>query len=98
MQQLCITILAMLSVIAPIAIGKLHRMLITPRLLKLFQHIFLTTSPTEAIAIEASRERTDVHQFAGMPDWEKLLAYARSGRNFCIAFACRLFPKPMMAA
>ncbi|MEJ7807640.1 MAG: hypothetical protein WKG03_17160 [Telluria sp.] len=98
MQQLIITILAMLSVIAPIAIGKLRRMLITPRLLKLFQHYFLTTTYAQAIVIEAGSERTDAHQFAGMPDWEKLLAYARSGRNFCIAFACRLFPKQMIAA
>ena len=97
MQQLIITILAMLSVIAPIAIGKLRRMLITPRLLKLFQHYFLTSTYAHAIVIKAGSERTDAHQFAGMPDWEKLLAYARSGRNFCIAFACRLFPKQAIA-
>ena len=98
MQQLAITIIALLSVIAPIALGKLRRMVITPRLLKLFQHMFLTTTATQAIAIEAGSDRGGVHQFAGMPDWEKLLAYARSGRNFCIAFACRLFPKQMIAA
>ncbi len=97
MQQLIITILALLSVIAPIAIGKLRRMVITPRLLKLFQHMFLTKH-IQAIALEASIARADTHQFAGMPDWEKLLAFARSGRNFCIAFTCRLFPKHVITA
>lgn len=100
MQQLIITILAMLSVIAPIAIGKLRKMVITPRLLKLFQHMFLTTAQTQtqAIAVDAGSKHADADQFAGMPDWEKLLAYARSGRNFCIAFICRQFPKPLHAA
>ena len=98
MQQIIITVMAMLSVIAPIALGKLRRMLITPRLLKLFQHMFLTTSPIQATAPEAGTKRADAHQFAGAPDWKKLLAYARSGRNFCIAFACRLFPKQMIEA
>lgn len=93
MQQLFITIVAMLSVIAPIAIGKLRRMLITPRLLKLFRHFFLTSVPAQAATFQASA--ADAHQFAGSPDWERLLAYARSGRSFCIAFVCRLFPKPI---
>ncbi len=94
MQQLIITILAMLSVIAPIAAEKLRRMLMTPRLLKQFQHRFLTTVNTQVIALEAGANRVDPDQFAGNPDWSALLAYARSGRSFCIAFACRLFPKP----
>ena len=95
MQQLFITIVAMLSVIAPIAIGKLRRMLITPRLLKLFQHAFLTSVPAPAATFHASAGAPDAHRFAGSPDWERLLAYARSGRSFCIAFVCRLFPKPI---
>ena len=98
MQQIIITVMAMLSVIAPIAMEKARRMLMTPRLLKLFQHVFLTTWATPATALVVSSTRADVHQFAGAPDWEKLLAYARSGRNFCIAFACRLFPKQMIEA
>jgi hypothetical protein len=94
MQQLIITILAMLSVIAPIAAEKLRRMLMTPRLLKQFQHRFLTTANTQVVALEAGANRADPDQFAGNPDWHTLLSYARSGRSFCIAFACRLFPKP----
>lgn len=95
MQQLFITIVAMLSVIAPIAISKLRRMLITPRLLKLFQHAFLTSVPPHAVGFHASADAPNAHQFAGSPDWERLLAYARSGRSFCIYFVCRLFPKPV---
>ena len=97
MQQLIITILAMLSVIAPIAVGKLRRMVITPRLLKLFQHIFLTIPRIQVTELEASGNRVDPHQFAGNPDWRKLLGYASSGRLFCIAFMCRLFPKQATA-
>jgi acyl-CoA dehydrogenase len=96
MQQLIITILALLSVIAPIAAGKLRRMVITPRLLKLFQHMFLT-GQVPAVVLEAGISRADPDQFAGSPDWHKLLAYASSGRSFCIAFVCRLFPKQAAA-
>ena len=97
MQQLIITLIAMLGVIAPIAAGKLLRMLMTPRLLKLFQHTFLTTWQLHVTALEASVTRADPHQFAGSPDWRKLLGYASSGRSFCIAFTCRLFPKQAVA-
>ena len=97
MQQLIITIIAMLGVIAPIAAGKLLRMMMTPRLLKLFQHTFLTASPIQIPALEASVSRADPHQFAGNPDWRKLLAYGSAGRSFCIAFTCRLFPKQAVA-
>ena len=97
MQQLIITILAMLSVIAPIAFGKVRRMVMSPRLLKLFQHIFLTTVLNHATALEASAGQADRDQFKGNPDWRKLLGYASSGRRFCIAFMCRLFPKQPMA-
>jgi acyl-CoA dehydrogenase len=93
MQQLIITVIAMMGVMAPIAAGKLLRMLMTPRLLKLFQHQFLTTANTQAVILEEGASRADPHQFEGNPDWHKLLAYASSGRSFCIAFACRLFPK-----
>ncbi len=96
MQQLIITVIAMLGVIAPVAAGKLLRMLMTPRLLKLFQHTFLTTQ-LQVSALETSVSRADAHQFAGSPDWRKLLGYASSGRRFCIAFACRLFPKQAAA-
>lgn len=97
MQQLIITILALLSVILPIIAVKLRRLVITPRLLKLFQHMFLTKSHTKGSVFVPGIGQTDVHQFAGSPDWENLLAYARSGRSFCIAFACRLFPKAAFA-
>ncbi|WP_426212205.1 hypothetical protein [Massilia sp. TWP1-3-3] len=98
MQQLMITVMAMLSVIAPIVLGKVRRMLMTPRLLKLFQHMLWTTSPRPATALDTGADHADAHQFAGTPEWENLLAYARSGRTFCIAFACRLFPKQIIAA
>ena len=97
MQQLIITILAMLSVIAPIAVGKLRRMVITPRLLKLFQHVFLTIPRIQVTELEESGNRVDPDQFAGNPDWHKLLGYASSGRRFSIAFICRLFPKQATA-
>lgn len=97
MQQLIITMIAMLGVIAPIAAGKLLRMLMTPRLLNLFKHMFLTTSRAELPALEASVCRVDPDRFAGNPDWRKLLAYGSSGRNFCIAFVSRLFPKQAVA-
>jgi len=93
MQQLIITIIAMLGVVAPIVAGKLLRMLMTPRLLKLFKHMFLTTLPVPLPALEASVCRADPHRFAGYPDWRKLLAYGSSGRSFCNLLACRLFPK-----
>lgn len=93
MQQLIITMMAMLGVIAPIAAGKLLRMLMTPRLLKQFKHLFLTTSRAPLPALEASVCRADPHQFAGYPDWRKLLAYGSSGRSFCTVLSCRLFPK-----
>ena len=98
MQQLIITVIAMLGVLAPIAAGKLLRMLMTPRLLKLFQHVFLTTPHLHATVLEASASQVDHHQFNGNPDWRKLLAYASSGRSFCIAFICRLFPKQGLLA
>ena len=97
MQQLIITVIAMLGVLAPIAAGKLLRMLMTPRLLKLFQHRFLTTANTQVANLEEGAGRADPHQFAGNPDWHKLLAYGSSGRRFCIAFVCRLFPKSATA-
>ena len=95
MQQLIITILAMLSVIAPIAAEKLRKMLMSPRLCRMFQHRLLSGGTNQASTLETAR--ADPDQFAGKPDWHNLLAYARSGRRFCIAFACRLFPKSAAA-
>lgn len=97
MQQLIITILAMLSVILPIIVSELRKKVITPRLLTLFQHKFLTSAP-QAIVPVAGALRAGPDPFAGNPDWRKLLAYASAGRNFCIAFICRLFPKPALHA
>jgi hypothetical protein len=93
MQQLIITILALLSVIVPIALVKLRKMVITPRLLKLFQHRFMTSAHIPVVVPQGVASRIDPHQFAGSPDWRKLLAYASAGRRFSIAFTCRLFPK-----
>jgi hypothetical protein len=69
MQQLFITILAMLSVIAPIAAEKMGGMLITQRLRMRFQHFFLMALPVKAAAVELTPTNAV---------WQKLLAYQRS--------------------
>lgn len=75
-MQPILTITTMLGLIAPLAIGQLRRILITPRLLELFKRILPTMSATERDALEAGTTWWDADLFSGKPDWSKLLASA----------------------
>jgi acyl-CoA dehydrogenase len=75
MQQLIITLMAVCGMMAPVAIGRLRRILITPRLLDLFKRILPVMSNTERDALEAGTTWWDADLFTGKPKWSKLLAY-----------------------
>jgi len=75
MQQLIITLMAVCGMMAPVAIGRLRRILITPRLLDLFKRILPAMSATERDALEAGTTWWDADLFTGKPKWSKLLAY-----------------------
>lgn len=79
MQQLIITLMAVCGMMAPVAIGRLRRLLITPRLLDLFKRILPAMSETERDALEAGTTWWDADLFTGKPKWAKLLAYGQPG-------------------
>jgi acyl-CoA dehydrogenase len=70
-------LLIVLVLIAPLAVGSVRRLLLTPRLLDLFKRILPSMSATERDALEAGTTWWDADLFSGQPDWSKLLAYAR---------------------
>ena len=85
MQQLFITIVAMLSVIVPIAAFKLRRLLITPRLLQRFHVVFASAAaqidlPGRAVQVSGAQLL-------------RVLGTLQAWRRGCDDFLCRLFPK-----
>ena len=74
-MQLFFMMSAILALLVPIAVGRVRRILITPRLLDLFKRILPTMSATERDALEAGTTWWDADLFSGKPDWAKLLAY-----------------------
>jgi hypothetical protein len=72
MQQLIITMMAVFGMMAPVAIGRLRRILITPRLLALCKRMLPLMSSTERDALDAVTTWWDAALFTGKPRWSKL--------------------------